>query len=110
MKLCSTHQHDLVRAVERKGMGHYVSKSAGEATLKARRWLQGTACAQEFDPFVVSVLEINKKVSEQLGDVRGACPLCAVQHYMGSAADAEWIDNVTDLMVVTCQTNGLTRS
>ena len=70
MKLCNTHQHDLLGAIVRKGMGEFVSANGQEAGEKAQRWLAGQLRDHtDFDPLVVSTLE---DFPEGAADVRRA--------------------------------------
>lgn len=107
MKYCTGHLHDLRKQLDRKGLSRLIHpERAGEF---GQRWVQGTAKAHEFDPMVVAMLEIGAKC-RQLGIefTDRACPLCAVNVGLKRPdAASSWTDNVTDLMVVVAQTNGL---
>jgi hypothetical protein len=109
MKMCNTHMHDLHSAIKRKGMGSMVSGSAEEATRKARLWLDGRLeTPADFDPLVASTLEVFNKAKENVGDLPDSvCPLCAVDRVLSCATT--WVDNVTDIMVLVCETNNLRR-
>ena len=110
MKICNTHFADLRAALNKKGLGPLMENNDDRAVAEfALRWLQGTASMEEFDPLVVSVLEITSHAKTMLGidpqDPR--CPLCAVDFYLGSRGAESWIDNVTDLMLLTAKVNHL---
>jgi hypothetical protein len=101
VELCSTHTHDLYAMLQKKELGGMVTRDALKSAAFGTKWLQGLPIAfDEFDPYVVSVFEINAKAQQMLGVVSG-CPLCAAGHILRSNADKEWIDNVTDLMQAT---------
>ena len=107
-KLCTRHTHDLHEDIKKKGMGRYVSLNTQDVKRKTHLWLHGAATPADFDPYVVAVLEINKKAHEEYGiPHHHTCPLCYIDHILGMRAATTWIDNVTDLMVVTCRTNNL---
>ena len=113
-KLCNKHIHELNFALKRKGLGHLISKSDEEARAKAMRWVQGTTPEGEFDPLVVSVLEIYKKAADMVGQrAVDGCALCLVHKELGHRAlyvddlAQSWIDNISDHMLATCLFNGL---
>ena len=104
--LCPRHSYDLLSMIKRKGMERHITQHTADVRRKTLLWLRGQSQPQDFDPYIVSSLEIIKKARDEYGAAHnGGCPLCYVEHLLG-AADA-WIDNVTDLMVVTCHANGL---
>lgn len=107
MKHCSRHSHDLLGVLRRKGMARLVNPA--RAQVFAERWIAGTATKPEFDPYVVSVLEIFKKCKDMnIYVLDGACPLCTINKALQDAtADVKWIDNVTDLMLLTARVNEL---
>lgn len=109
MKHCSRHLHELSDALRKKNLWRLVQPE--RATELAGKWLAGHSRPDEFDPMVVSVLEINAKASQLCYGLSWAgseCPLCKVESVLqNSNAGEMWIDNVTDLMVVTAQVNGL---
>ena len=75
----------------------------------AHQWLRGTLHREAFDPFVVSILEVVQKLST-FGKELGAheCPFCAVNvRLMNRDADKNWLDNVTDAMLLHALANGL---
>lgn len=107
MKFCASHFHDLDHTLKHKGMGRFINPAHAETF--AQRWLDGTATILEFDPLVVSVLEIKAK-TVQMGMVclNGDCPLCAANRALQNLDTADaWIDNISDLMLITCKTNNL---
>lgn len=106
MSICNTHSHDLLKVIKDKGMVEHISLTKEQAVIKAKRWLQGNATKEQFDPYVVASLEIYQKANEQLGLIEDpVCPLCVVEQVLG--ASHSWIDNVTDLLVLFCRTNDL---
>lgn len=109
MKNCARHSSDLSEALKRKGLWHLVKPERAQDF--AVRWLQGTATAVEFDPYVVASLEINMKMVKFLRiqpEHPQECPLCRVNLVLcNSEADKAWIDNVTDLMLLTAKVNDL---
>ena len=113
MKLCNSHWSDLVKAIKHKGLGRLISTHPEQAETRTRKWLAGTARPDDFDPLVVSTLEIYHKAAEMLGHAvtdrthGHRCPLCEINRALQKQADAEWVDNVTDLMIVDCQTNNI---
>lgn len=106
-RLCATHSSALLEMVKRKGMGRYITQSTDSVRRKTKLWLTGQAQPYDFDPYIVAALEVAKKAREMYGVQNGTCPLCAADHFLGFGAASTWIDNVTDLMVVTCQANDL---
>lgn len=109
MKFCNTHSHDLLAAIKRKGMGSHVSMTPGEAATKARMWLAGSLNSpRDFDPYVVSTLEVFQKAKDNFGSLpEHICPFCVADTTLKCAAT--WIDNVTDAMVMVCEANGIRR-
>ncbi len=116
MKFCSRHMHDMGAAIRKKGMGHMITQSDVEVARKAQAWLAGTLPAHEFDPMIASILEVNAKAVDLLGtrlleqknNGNHHCPLCSANQILKNPAiDTSWIDNVTDLMVITAHQNGL---
>jgi hypothetical protein len=107
MKLCNTHAHDLIKALQQKGLGAYISTSEAEAALKARAWLYGMTTRGSFDPYVVCVLEVFAKTKGLVHEhvIGTACPLCVVDQRLELGAARAWIDNVTDLMILVCRAN-----
>ena len=110
MKICGTHFDEVKKALIRKGLGHLIKDRNGEQLSDfAVRWLLGTATMEEFDPLVVAILEITNHAKIFIGmqpqDHR--CPLCGVTYALGVGADDKWVDNVTDLMLLTSKVNGL---
>jgi len=108
MKHCARHFEDLYHMVKHKGMGSMVRPEQAEQF--AHYWLNGSAKVHEFDPLVVSVLEINKKAMELCGPAikQGECPLCTIAKVLQRKDAAEtWIDNVTDAMLIFCKMNRL---
>lgn len=106
-KMCIGHSHGLIAALRRKGMGSLIRPE--QAAKFARRWLDGTATKPEFDPYVVAGLEILSKCRVMnIYVLPGGCPLCAAEKALQNAdAGVAWIDNVSDLMLLTAQTNRL---
>lgn len=107
MKICGRHSHDMLHALRRRGMQKLIRPE--DSVTFAKRWLEGLATKPEFDPFVVATLEIFKKCHDMsIYVLEGGCPLCAVNvAFQKNDADASWIDNVSDLMLLTAQTNRL---
>lgn len=108
MKLCSGHLHDLSHAIKHKGLGRFINPE--RTTEFARKWLNGTASLHEFDPLVVSMLEINAKATQICGThlINGSCPLCTVERVLAPNPAAEtWIDNVSDCMLLFAKVNHL---
>lgn len=109
MKLCQRHISDLIGAIRRKGMGHLISVNDAQASARCAKWLDGKTTADEFDPLVVSMLEINHKASlvTNLSVTAPCCPLCEVERRMQRYVASSWIDNVTDMMILICETNAV---
>lgn len=108
MKICAGHMFELSGAIRRKGMWPLVNTS--NATHFAQRWLEGTAKQHEFDPLVVAALEVSAKAKQLCGDLLHAetCPLCQINLVLQNAdASQAWIDNVSDLMLLTAKVNHL---
>lgn len=106
-KMCSGHSHGLMGALRKKGMGSLIRPE--RAAESAKKWLDGTALKHEFDPYVVASLEILAMCNKMnIYVIEGACPLCTTNAALQNAAAADkWIDNVSDLMLLTAQTNQL---
>jgi hypothetical protein len=110
MKLCNNHMVSLHTMIKRKGMGSFITESSSEADVKAKAWLQGNARIEEIDPLVVASLEIYQKAFNTPGTYVNQpkfCALCEVKRTLGSKADEEWIDNVTDAIYATMLANGV---
>lgn len=116
MKHCSRHMSDLARAIRKKGMGHMITQSDVDIARKTQLWFQGALTAEEFDPLLVSILEINAKAVDLLGtrllekkaNGNEHCPLCSANQILKSTRmDISWIDNITDMMVIVALSNGL---
>lgn len=111
MKTCAGHYVDLKRSLERKGLWHLVDLSPSVMADRTQRWLTGAgSCApQHFCPLVVSLLEVQKKVADLFGpQAETVCPFCEAARGMNNdKIPAAWIDNVTDLMLVTAKVNHL---
>lgn len=106
MKPCSAHSEDLLRTIRRKGMGALVRSD--RAAEFARKWLLGTTTKEEFDPYVVATLEIASKAKElSVYVVPGCCPLCTVEAAYRQPLAPDWIDNITDLMLIIARANAL---
>ena len=105
--VCARHSHDLLAACRKKGMGSLVRPE--RSRLFAERWLAGTATKPEFDPYVVAVMEIFSKCKQMnIYVLPGACPVCTAAVAIQSVKTADsWIDNVTDLMLLTARVNHL---
>ena len=117
-KICGRHSHDLLDMIKRKGLMHLVNNDPKEVERRTKAWLLGIASRQEFDPYIIAVLEIYNKASEIIGhelervsaEGRVPCPLCAVTRALQDAgADVKWIDNCTDAVLVAAEVNELTR-
>lgn len=108
MKLCARHVDDLNRQIRRKGMGKFMSATEEIARTRAMKWLRGTATPADFDPQVVATFEIYKKAQELVGDFDG-CPICRLPIMAKKDITKEWIDNVTDALVLFCEANNLKR-
>lgn len=109
-RLCNSHGHDLYSAVKRKGMAHRITTTEQGMKDVRDRWLTGTTPEGEFDPLVVATLEVFNKADEMFGkswEKKSGCPLCAVDGILKQEAAKTWVDNITDLMLVTCIANGL---
>lgn len=105
---CTRHSFELEAALKRKGLGKLIKwKSAEDVTRFTVRWLAGVATREEFDSYIVSSLEIMGK-AHQFGFNPHICSLCEVcARLLKIDADDEWIDNVTDLMVLVAHVNHL---
>lgn len=107
MSLCARHSHDLSAVLRRKGLGALIRPEA--ARQSAELWLKGQTRPKDFDPYVVSALEIFSKCNQlSIYVIKDACHLCTAAAALrkDELPDA-WIDNVTDLMAITARTNGL---
>lgn len=113
MKHCSKHMVELRDLLRKKGLGRYIGDDADLSKQRAQLWLQGLSSPGDFDPLVVSVLEIYQKVTtmklpiDELGG-QERCPLCLLPHFLGviTASDM-WMDNVTDAMVIVARAHGM---
>jgi len=112
MRTCSGHSHDLLNALEHKGLRHLVKPE--RATEAAKEWLEGSVTDKGFDPYVGAVMEIQGKTVD-LGAVdrykdKDTCALCAINaHTKNPMMATSWIDNVTDLMLAIALYNGIAR-
>lgn len=117
MKLCSRHFEELRSALQKKGLWYLVSLEAQDLALSTQLWLDGDTTDAGFDPFVAAVCEIRHKALEIMGPENTwrrngsePCPLCSVMKFLQNETAAEmWVDNVTDLMVLVAETNGIER-
>lgn len=115
MKICAKHLSELSHAIKRKGMGRYSPPSDPEISkIFAQRWLSGEVRSGEFIAIVVAVLEVHKKFQDLVGyRIRNfpddACPLCKIDALLQQNAAEQWVDNVTDALVMFCEVNGLPR-
>lgn len=112
MKTCSGHSHDLLNALERKGLRHLVKPE--RAQLAAQEYLRGDVTDASFDPYVAAVMEIQGKAADLRAvkpwDPIDTCALCAINlHTRNPIAAVSWIDNVTDLMHATALANGIVK-
>lgn len=108
LKMCTGHLHDLREQLRRKNLWRLHQPE--RAQLFAQQWLAGACAPHEFDPLVVSILEINKKVSELCGQlVNGTtvCPICLASRHLMTDISVTWLDDVTDLMLLTAKVNHL---
>lgn len=111
LKLCSGHYIDLRRALQHKGIWHLCTVDAHLRGERAKMWLAGQCPAHQFDPFAVSLLEMRNKLSDLTGGHPVGCLLCnAMKLLDNEKVPAAWLDNITDLMVVTARVNGLVSS
>ena len=110
-KMCAGHYHDLAAALRKKNLWFLVAQESSERERRAQEWLKGTAKFHEFDPLVVSMLEITQKCRMLVsGGLPMGCSLCNAMKLLNDERVPEaWIDNITDLMVVTARINGLMR-
>lgn len=115
MKICAKHLTDLNQAIKRKGMGRYSPPDDQEVSrIFTLRWLSGTAHPGELIAIVVAILEIHKKFQELVGYrirnfTNADCPLCKIDALLQQNASEQWVDNVTDALVMLCEVNGLPR-
>lgn len=112
MKLCTGHQSDLKKALERKGLWRYVALDAAEAQHRTRLWLAGHCQTQELDPLVIVVCEFKSKAMQYgVADTPNTCPLCGAAKLLELAKLPEsWIDNCTDQVLLVFKVNGLART
>jgi hypothetical protein len=106
----------IALSLKKKGVWHLVGPQATRLE-RAQRWVTATVKEEDgFDPLMVSILEISQKAKQLIGDQivmpkangQHCCPLCeANKFYKKHEMAASWIDNCSDLMLLTCQTNGL---
>jgi len=112
MRTCSGHSHDLLNALERKGLRHLVKPERAQAA--AQEYLTGETTDATFDPYVAAVMEIQGKAVDlravKQWDPVDTCALCAVNlHTRTPTMASAWIDNVTDLMHATALANGIVK-
>ncbi len=110
MRCCQNHFQEVRKAIIAKGMQKLLKhEDTRDIQIFATRWIVGYAAAQEFDPLIVAMLEINNHAHMMIGMAKEdpRCPLCLVEFTMGQKADQKWIDNVTDLMLLTAKANDL---
>jgi len=116
MKICDNHYQNLAFALKKKGVWHLVGPQATRQE-RAVRWVTGKVAEEDsFDPLMVSILEISQKAKLLIGDQillakpngQHYCPLCEANRFFQKHEMADsWIDNCSDLMLLTAQTNGL---
>ena len=117
MKLCARHINELIRILKVKGLWHRVDTSPAAVQDRTRKWLNGVSTPAEIDPLVISVMEINRKAVETVGNTitmvkangEHHCPLCEVNRFLKQNADISWLDNCTDAMVSLFLQNGIPR-
>lgn len=115
MRTCTAHSHDLLNAIEKKGLRHLVRPE--RAAAAAQEWLRGKGEVTDktFDPYVGSVMEIQGKAVDlgavdQYRDPIDTCALCRINaHTKNPMMATSWIDNVTDLMLAVALKNGIAR-
>lgn len=111
IRMCSGHAIDLAKEIKRKGMGHLVYNDPEHVEHFVQRWIHGVSPREEFNPFVVAVLEITKKAQDIVpplmleGGTR--CPICCVSRHLHRDVAVDWIDGVSDLMLLTAKVNEL---
>lgn len=118
MKICTKHFAELREALTKKGMWQLVDLDPQVIEIKMNHWLTGKTTDEQFCPLVACMAEIRHKALEMMGpeqtwrrcQVGHACPLCEVEFYLqNSGAGKQWIDNVTDMMILLCETNNIKR-
>lgn len=118
MKICAKHFDGLRTALIKKGMWYLVDLDPVVLAVQMQHWLAGRTTDSTFCPLTASMAEIRTKAIELMGPEQmwrkcqggHACPLCEVEHYMQNADAGEmWIDNITDVLVILCETNNIPR-
>lgn len=112
MKMCSTHQHNLVAALRGRGLDRFIA-TTGEA-LKARTalWLLGKCKPQDMDSLGIATCEIYAKAVLHLPFMSNeasvlACPMCEVGRAFGDKMIDEWYANCTEMIYELFETNNL---
>lgn len=95
MKLCTSHQHDLMTEIRRRGLGRFIAPNDAEIARRAQAWLAGQCPVRDLDPLVISTFELYAKAMDLCGPYVNApaqvyCPLCEI----GATRESSNIDTV----------------
>lgn len=105
---CTFHFEGLAHAMRHRGMAALIRPE--RAAVFVDSWLKGTAPFYEFDPLIVSSLEVRSKCM-QLGVPNEGCPLCCANKYVDLPdCDDVWTAAVADLMLHQARLRGLVRA
>ena len=115
MKFCQSHWDRLKDAIEARGMGGLIAKSAEAVTHRIQQEVAGTATAKTFDPLMAAHWGICTNALRAGGlylltmDETGKerCPLCELHENVGAQHVDTWITEASEESLRYCQRNGL---
>lgn len=102
----------MIDQFRRKGMRRLVNTQPDVMREQSRAWLAGQTTAENLNPLVVTMLEINQKARECAAHIDSPiaeyCPLCEAERVHQSATlGVQWADNCTDAVLLLCYANGV---
>lgn len=105
--ICQPHLDTIIRELKRKGLYHLCAQTEHAINKRTAMWLKGTVQQHEFDPLIVTRLEIHAKAKRMLPALSVEhCDLCAART-LGKDTDAIWISGFTDLQLEVAKRNNL---
>lgn len=105
--ICQSHRDTITRELKRKGIYHLCAQQEEVINRRTAMWLKGNVMQHEFDPLIVTQLELRAKAKRMIPTLAlGDCPLCAARS-MGNDTDAIWISGFTDLTLAVVKQNNL---
>lgn len=114
LHFCTKHLTDLIGGLRHRGMGkllHCMEQPKEYSERFAKRWVEGTAAREEFDPLIVATLELNKKYVETWGPPMNGgdrCSLCwAGANAMSTKVPERWLEACCDQLAEIAKRNEL---